>query len=83
MLVLTADNHAVATLAGFVGYYTLEEGREVNGAPVWRHAAGLDRYLCKSAVGKWMLQRKADLGNGLGYMLSKCIQLYPSRRRGR
>eukprot|EP00900_Chrysochromulina_parva_P006146 jgi/Chrpa1/15532/Chrysochromulina_OHIO_Genome00022443-RA len=77
VLVLTADNHAVAKVAGLLGYYTLEEGREVNGAPVWRHAAGLNRYLCKSAVGKWMLQSKADLGTDRGYIHSKCIQPYP------
>ena len=73
VLVLTGDNHAVAKLAGtglagLLGYYTLEEGREVNGAPVWRRSpwgpVWLDRYLCKSAVGNWMLQRKAVLGNG-------------------
>ena len=77
VIVLTADNHAVAKWAGLSGYYTLEEGREVNGAPVWRHAAGLNRYLCKSAVGNWMLQSKADLGTDRKWMQSKCIQLHP------
>ena len=77
VLVLTAGNHAVAKLAGHLGYYTLEEGRQVNGASVWRHAAGLDRYLCKSAVGKWMLQSKAALGTDRNWMQSKCIQLHP------
>ena len=28
-----------------LGFYQLEAGREVNGRPVWRHAAGSDLYI--------------------------------------
>ena len=50
-----------------LGFYKLEAGREVNGRPVWRHAAGVDRFLAfDSESRKWKVQLEED------YMKTTC-----------
>ena len=47
-----------------LGFYKLEEGREVNGRPVWRHAEGRDRFLAFDSMNtKWKVQSEAVLGS--------------------
>ena len=80
---LTCDDGAAAgrlARAAAIGFYLLDAGREVNGRPVWRHAAGRDKWLAfDSKVLLWKVQSEAALGSDKTFMhQSVAAMLYPS-----
>ena len=65
-----------------LGLYQLEAGDEVNGRPVWRHAAGRDRLLAfDSSACNWRVQDEANLGSNMCFMHPANAMLYPSDAR--
>ena len=78
ILSLTGLPLLTGTLAQCLGLYILELGRDVSGRPVWRHAAGRNRFLAFDAKNLcWRVQLEADLGKSSCLMYQATIELYP------